>query len=1290
MFFRPEITPPDFALPENTRGRIYHLLERIGSSRAGWRGGLVESIRVRRLIGGGRSGAVVLDIVLCAGSERRQRVVKMGPTEEMSREYANFRRFLRDYPTAICAPIQEVTDGAREPAPDDREGFDAVVYAHVEDYAGRPEAPACTLEDVVASAFEGDAADLELSQRLVEALFAGMATPFHNRRKILGERSLRDLNPTLGPDLVVEAGEVTAEPSYPEDVFQHSLGPETFVPGSPIVLFGSSGSDVRVRVLPTGPAADRVAGTVVGTRFADRRAHFEAAFTTFERAGRTVFADGTGVADPALGLRRALTDPELGRVRGVVHGDLNARNVMCVDARPVLIDFAKTADGQPVFADAAWLEISLIRDVFSKLSHSELVKVQRLLALAHRLRRPAVGEELAGFFDGPAKTAFLVLLAIRSSAARSYPKEIAAWRDYLAQLHLKSYRTAKWTGDVQTAAKLRAVHAVAAVATEWLAETDPFERWPDCAMVLRALAPLVDLDDPDAVDVVAGLAAADRTRSPGAAAIDPGDLGSRYARRHFSAKAWETLVGLSREHDSFVGPLPEGLDDAVVLAGGAGVGKSRVLRELAYRAAADVVRPEADGAARMPVLVDAAELLEGRSLEEGLGLPPASLVLGAVSLLVDGVDDLVPDDQDKVFGRVGESRARFPRTPVLIASRLPARAAEAGVRAVLLRAWSRKRSLRFFTTQSDVLFAEEDMRRLGGELRSLGPVSPALLTTYVEVARRNRRAVSLTDVYREYFAARVGTLDRAALINVAVRSVDRGAPVRPVEPVAEFVEQGLLRQVGESVLFTHGFERDFFAACSFADADEPFLRERARRFAWRPVSRLAAQLPEVPDEVVDILADAVTGADPVFAAQLLGRRSSAYGAEFTRIQAAILRDPLSGRFAALSAVRALVVLGTSEALRSLERELTRPPTSPGVLCDALATLAVRHGHLDEDLRVPGDWLRALLGRLLHEDLPADVVLGAVDAIKSQRTTGLELLLADLAEAGTPVVAQAADAALAELGTVLPRPLRTRRRELVATRLATVEERLPTLSVDGDIRSARAERIDLLRRLGDPDVLLARLYAYGMHFDIAEALDGMLDDPVDLTGVQRLADLDIRTLNALVHRILAAHSELCDELVFAADSGSPVAVLLAAATALRSPASVEHAACLVAELAEVETGEKIEGLAALAHAVVAVDPVHGFEVSRRAARRLQERAIPARLYWPWTTMLAHTHPSPGELDVLLAGDVRDAIGETARACTAFDGAPRETVNFSPAACAASCSKRKQPIRSRERSRGALPG
>jgi Ternary complex associated domain 9 len=113
-----------------------------------------------------------------------------------------------------------------------------------------------------------------------------------------------------------------------------------------------------------------------------------------------------------------------------------------------------------------------------------LLPVQRALAVASRLLDLGVDATTVLTKCSPPAGAeiFEVLFEIRRQAHSCYSGWAGQrwWRDHLSHLLLAAHRTLKWSGDVQSPAKLRAVAAIASVVTEWLADDDPFQHW-DCA-----------------------------------------------------------------------------------------------------------------------------------------------------------------------------------------------------------------------------------------------------------------------------------------------------------------------------------------------------------------------------------------------------------------------------------------------------------------------------------------------------------------------------------------------------------------------------------------------------------------------------------------------------------------------------------------------------------------------------------------------------------------------------------------------------------------------------------------
>ncbi|HET6287566.1 MAG TPA: hypothetical protein VFG15_12555 [Amycolatopsis sp.] len=1244
-----EILSGNVELPPDRKGMFRHALHRIGRSGQGWQGS-VESIEITRVIDGGRSGAFVLEVALRAGVEHRQRVVKIGAAEEMAAEYGNYRRLLVPYPAAVCAPIQEATQGALDIGSGRDGDIEAVVYTHVADYAGRPQAAVSTLEDLVRTAL-ADPASATAARRLIGDLFAQMATPFHNRREILSSRSLRDLNPTLGPDLVLSAEAVPAEPIYAEDVLEVSLGQGEFHSGQELRIADFGDSEVRIET--SGQDKDTVlSGRVIRSRFPEQRRTLDGAFASLEREEGAVVADGVRTADPAAGLRPALTDPRFGRVRGVVHGDLNARNVMCVDGRPVLIDFARTAEDRPVLSDAAWLEVSLMRDVFAGLPYADLVRIQRLLAFATRARTVATDVAefdriVEGFFEDQALVAFRILHEVRVASQRLHPGD-TVWLDYAAVLHLSAYRTVKWSAHPEHA--LRATHAIAAVATEWLADENPFTHGERFSELFSRVAPVIDLTRPGAASLMAGLLAAVDARHPGLAAPEVDELRDRFTRTCYLDRARELIVRLSREHDEF--PLVADHEDSAVVTGGPGAGKSRLLLELAYRRALDIADPgPGSGSLRFPLLLTAAELLAG---PEGprLDVPREALVLGAVHLLLDGLDE-VPDTG---FARITEwarsLRAHFPRIRLTVAVRDGGRAAEAfGLPVLRLALWDEEDITWFLSRRPIPMTVRRELvSTLVETHRADGGVPQGLVAMLAETAVKEQSSASIGARYERYFAGDLTEEETRTLASVAAMAVDTAEPVRPGFELGGLLGRGILEAGPRGVRFLRLAERDYFAARALSG---DFAEDRARAFAWRDICVLAARLPSTPDAVVELMVRSVLSADPRFAARMLAFRPVlALGP--VRGWKTLLADAGAGAHTRRSVTESLLLTGIPPARQAISDVLLHPGTPATAQLEILAVLELSATRAGPDWPYAG-WARHVLGEVLARgEQPAETVLAALAVIGAARIRGLELLQGELLQAGDPRVALAADGLLRRFEVVVPPRLHEVREELTANGLRDVEARLPTLSRSREIREANETRVRLLERTSSPAEPITRRFSYGIAYDVGDLLSGFSFEPMPPDALSRLTELPESEAVLLAHQLLSGSLRARDALVSPVLATSPLHLLLIAAGAATSPTAVDQVERLVIALAPVVEADRIEGLAALCHAVVRADPRRGFALTRGSARILRDRGLAARLYWPWSTMMAHTSPAPDELDRLLVDGVEGAIEELASYAPSWDG------------------------------------
>ncbi|WP_410584347.1 hypothetical protein [Amycolatopsis sp. lyj-108] len=1228
---------------------FWHALYRIGRSGQGWQGP-VESIEITRVIDGGRSGAFVLEVALRAGAEYRQRVVKIGAAEEMAAEYGNYRRLLVPYPAAVCAPIQEATQGALDIGSKRDGEIEAVVYTHVAEYAGRPQAAVPTLEDLVRTAL-GDSASVSAVRRVIGDLFAHMATPFHNRREFFSSRSLRDLNPTLGPDLVLSAGTVPGEPIYAEDVLEVSLGHGEFVSGQELRIADSGGCEVRIET--SGQGKDAVlSGRVIRSRFSEQRRTLDGAFASLERKEGAVIADGVRTADPAAGLRPALTDPRFGRVRGIVHGDLNARNVMCVESRPVLIDFARTAEDRPVLSDAAWLEVSLMRDVFAGLPYADLVRIQRSLAFATRAR--AVATDVAefdriveGFFEDQALVAFRILYEVRLASQHLYPGD-TAWLDYAAVLHLSAYRTVKWSAHPEHA--LRATHAVAAVATEWLAAENPFSHGDRLTELFSRVAPAIDLARPGAASLMAGLLAAVDARHPGLAAPEVDELRDRFTRTCYADRARALIVRLSREHGEF--PLAADHEDSAVVTGGPGAGKSRLLLELAYWRAIDIAGPgPGSGPLRFPLLLSAAELLadpEGPRLD----VPREALVLGAVHLLLDGLDEVPDAGYERIAEWARSLLTLFPRVRLSVAVRDGGRAAEAFELPVhRLALWDEDDITWFLSRRPIPMTVRRELASTLAEThRADGGAPQGLVAMLAEAAMKEGSSASIGALYERYFAGDLTEAETTALASVAAMAVDTAEPVRPGFELGGLLAHGILEASPRGVRFLRLAERDYFAARALSG---DLAEDRARTFAWRDICVLGARLPSTPDAVVDLMVRSVISADPRFAARMLALRP-VLALGHVRDWRASLADAGAGSHTHRSVAEALLLTGIPSARQAISDVLLDPGTPAAAQLEILGALelsATRAG----PTWAYAVWARHVLGGVLASgEHPAETVLAAIAVIGAARIRGLEMLLGELLQTGDPRVALAADGLLRRFQVVVPPRLGEVRDELTASGLRDVEARLPTMSGSREIRKANETRVRLLERTSSQAELITRRFSYGIAYDVGDLLSGFSFEPPSLDAVRLLTELPESEAVLSAHQLLSGGPQARDALVLPVLATSPLHLLLIAAGAAASPAAVDHVERLVIALAPVVEADRIEGLAALCHAVVRADPRRGFALTRSSARILRDRDLAARLYWPWSTMMAHTSPAPDELDRLLADGVDGAIEELALYAPSWDG------------------------------------
>lgn len=1308
----------DLPIAERERAAITAVLHRIPTDGDGsWPDG-ISHIRLTRLLTGGLGGAsVVAQLVVSRGSQHLIRVVKCGSADEMTREWQAYHRYVREFSNVLCARIEAASRGVSDRGQTATGELECVIYDHVAQHAGGPDHEAVPLQDVARAAYRGDAAALDAVTRLVATLFRRAYEVFYNRTQPELAGSLRELNGSLGPDIVVEIdgfdddgspchGKPTTEDRraalrYPEELRGGAIEDGTLIAVNDLRLtvvgdhlIGSRDDlSVEIRAVPgsaTGagwPAlAGRTAavyGRVVDVRSRARRRSLATRFDEFEQVGDTVVADGVVTADPFAALPLALTDPAYGRIRAVAHGDMNVRNILIVTGEPYLIDYARTRPGLPLLTDFAWLEVGLLRDAFAAGGYPNLVRLQRMLAFASRLMDTSedVGQIVATVVrlipGEPDQAAFRILLAVRWQARECARRagEPNWWPCHVAQLVLAAHRTFKWTGPEQDDDALRASMAVAAVAAEWLPGTTPFSHWPtdQLADTFQGAGPLLaDGIGDTAVDLVRLMV----TELDGRGVRDGYEpqvdrLRTALVRRRYADDAARIVAGAGADHDRFLDltatpvhwpdgagrPQPAGVPvDALALAteaaellllGDAGAGKTAVVAELRYRSARARLRGDGSaGADRVPVAVhagDVADHLPGDPVPllrtiAGDAPPTDLIVVGAVHLIVDGMDELPDPDRIAVANWLVAARGELPRLRVLVCQRLqgydplllpfptvvldpldPAEVQDHVLRLVAMNELAPDAARAILEFRWD----DADGRRPGDlrmltELARTGtvPGTVAELREGAILLALGQSGVTADDAFAALERLAEHSIDDPDSVDTVPRSV--------IDPLAS---TGLLRTAGRRVWFTRTADRDYFAARALLSHGGDTLVARAVRAGWHAAYRTLVALPDVPDEVVTHLVDGLLPVAPVLAGRTLRdarTRPPAVVRRFLAVQRDELVEP-GGRTAA----RALAEYGAPEATEVLRAVAANPDASTEARINAFEALA-EMSQADPEL----------LGSALTGSNDA-VRACAASVVGRTRTAGLELMLAELIDPAQPWSACAAAAtALRALDVVRTPQVTSRYHEACRTRLRELEAELPRLTTNRDVRDVQRERVGILAELaeaGHLDVLLERRF----DFEIGDAVRALLADrsalPDENDPELDGTDLDLRRLAATVQDLDPARLTEVEEL-------------------------------FLVELGRV-SGDRIEGLAALLSATYRADHLRGIRMAWQAARVLTERQLPQRLRWPWQRALSLSGGSMADLDELLCGGGAGAdLAVTALAAADFhrDGSPGPTHRFSAAA------------------------
>ncbi|WP_433261782.1 hypothetical protein ACQPZF_27755 [Actinosynnema sp. CS-041913] len=1239
----PEITFADVDLPPRRRAELRAALRRIADHGEGGWPAPVDEIEVTRLLGGGRSGAVVARLAVRRGAHQVIHVAKLDAPEELRREWQAFHESVKPAANALCAPIvaasPEAVRGGTGPA--------VVVYDHVGQYAGRPAAELRTLEEVVRATLAGQST-VDDTVRLLDRLFDGVGHVLHNRCHVVrSAKSARSRNTGLGPNLTVRVhgtriDRTSPAPTPHDEVLRTTLRgePDDLRRGDPIVLTGLRrrhpddpsvllGDDIAVRVDPSStvdiPDEDiTLHGTVVETRGDQRRERL---------AGAT---DGLVIADPFAALPLVLTEPVRGRAFAFSHGDLNPRNVIEADWQPFLIDYARTAPDRPQQEDYCWLETGLVRDVLADLDRHDLLDLQRVLALTSCAVDGGVAPDaaeaaslvlLGDRLHGP----FRLLWAIRRQAHRHYPPDAGQpwWQAYAHELLIAAHRTLKWGPELQTPAKLTATAIVAGVLSEWIAEPDPFRHWrPGLAVAATHAAPVLMPPRSDAMVVLC-------TRLTAAAGDhDVEDLIADYRRRlvveRCADTAARTVGETTGEHLRYLDlePVQSRLveHDAVNLVGEPGIGKSTAARELVHRAAVAVCG--GTPRCRMPLLLDhVPDDLIGEVARLGFGgVAEQALALGAVHLVLD------PPDQVAARDWAARTRHTYPRTPIVRCTRR-ADTGPAGFEVVRMHGmdpsgmWTflhdRLGALGHHSFRIDHLLATvlDDPA-----WRRAGPHRPGVLATLVEHVRATGDLDHLPHPWKP-----VGLPHHDAARAYCERLAGHlltGTPILD-EPDESLIATGVLRRVGHRVEFLDPAHQDYFTAQALLRTPDRIPACLARR-RCAEAGLILVTLPEVDTATAADIARRVAEFDTVLAGRLL-TAARCDRREFTAELRDCLLDPAAGPHAWAEAAEALAAAEASAALGDVAACSSAPEQARIAALSRLDALH-RKPHPRAAHRELTRQLAAAVHTALTDDGVTDLWATALDIVARARLHGFELLLGALVHPREPwTLAGRAYRALRALGTALPDDVRDRHVTAARDRLAALDRLLPGTDDVATALALAEERAELAPTATE-DWLWLRRFDPDLHHTIAALVaDRTTTDNAD-TLVTAAEDPDPARANRAAHHLLRHHPHQAAELLHRTKADDPPHRLLAAASIARELDLPEDAARLARDLLPDVTDGK--PLAALVSAVFATDSPAGVRLAWTCAADLADRDVPGRLRWPWTTTLTTTRSSRDDLELLL--------------------------------------------------------
>ncbi|MEU6644573.1 hypothetical protein ABZ863_18740 [Saccharomonospora sp. NPDC046836] len=1189
----------------------YSLLRRVpcDGGPGSWPAGTSYVEMIRRL-DGGRSGGVVLLAEIHHGPVNSLCVIKIDCAEVLVDEWAAHQNQIAPLTSALFAPViaatPDVVAGRAE-----HDDLGAVVYSEASEYTGQAGDTVRTLGELVSEA-EANPEVLPEALHVLEHALRGAMKPLYGDHELKdGKSSLRYLNKSLGPSLDLRVDDGPAETMAHDLVLRRTLGgfDEDLRTGDRIRLRDLSkvdgllsGDDFGITTGDTDHNGDFACGTVMRSRGRERRARLLDAIQPTEIADGWWQVGDVVVADPFIALETVLTDTVANRVLSRSHGDLNTTNVVVVGGHPCFIDYARTTRRAPQQADHTWLEVSFLRDQFAHLPFDLVVAVQRALAVSSMLLQLDVpadearhhGRELLG---AAPTIAFEVLFTVRKFAHQCYPHDAGAewWKDHLCHLLIAAHRTFKWTGEVQTPAKLRVAAAAASVATEWLTDGSPFTHWPQHKR--------------------------DRT-------ID--QLRGPYVKKHGSEVLRHVRTNLQSEHETFIDVSCEANEYlsgrrsavaaaeqpmAAVLTGGARSGKTRVLDEAAHRTAV--------AGKRVPLLLNANDINSPLLTRE-------ALCFDALHLFVDGLDEA--PDRAAAVAALGELRENHPGLPILVCSR----------------------SVDGLSSFDEVRLAGFDEEALRAHLYRTAPAStvPVLLHTLLDdpawqaLDLRRPRSLAILDEHLQ-----TGELPSspAAAHEAMLRGELAGSQFNEaVELAARRLDEDTAIADAASATtapFTEPSDQHFLAALALRRLPVSEVAQRVNAPAWDAALRVLVSMPDAPDDVVRQVVAALVNVDPVRAGHLLRAAHSppkVLLAAFVSTQQEALKRNDPGGLAALGSPRAVAEV-------VVDRHAGTPPRLTGLVLLQQFVDKARPGAEHRRARTA---LTDVVGAVLGEPNPSELLVLALGCVVRFELRGLELHLADhLTERHPWQVVHAAAETLCGLGVRLTEPARQTYHRRARARLDEVVNALWRTADLAVARSLTHERHTLLRVLADHpssvDVLLRHRFA----LDVVGA-DALLDrwlphdaeeEPSSLFG--QITDGDPAAVVAAAHRLLKEWNQAERLLALVGDDPDLIRLLVAAAAVMVAKpvnrSNTDRAEKLfLAVLPHVET-DRLEGVSALLLAISRVDPARAARLASTAAKAFTERRFPARLYWPWKSVFSRCRGRIADIELMLCGSEQQA-------------------------------------------------